>query len=50
MTPFDENEALDEKALYRTVRDAITALKGEEAVLLATGSTAEFYAMNGRGE
>ena len=46
MTPFDEDEALDEKALHRTVRDAVSALKGEDAVLLATGSTGEFYAMS----
>lgn len=46
MTPFDENEELDEKALHRTVRDAVTVLKGEDTVLLATGSTGEFYAMN----
>lgn len=46
MTPFDEKEELDEKALHRTVRDAVAALKGEDAVLLATGSTGEFYAMN----
>jgi 4-hydroxy-tetrahydrodipicolinate synthase len=46
MTPFDENEELDEKALRRTVRDAVAALRGEDAVLLAIGSTGEFYAMN----
>lgn len=46
MTPFDENEELDEKALRRTVRDAVTALKGEDAVLLTIGSTGEFYAMS----
>ena len=46
MTPFDENEELDEKALRRTVRDAVAALKGEDAVLLTIGSTGEFYAMN----
>jgi len=46
MTPFDEKEELDEKALHRTVRDAVAVLKGEDAVLLVTGSTGEFYAMN----
>ncbi len=46
MTPFDEKEELDEKALHRTVRDAVAALKGEDGALLATGSTGEFYAMN----
>ena len=46
MTPFDENEDLDETALHRTVRDAVAVLKGEDAVLLATGSTGEFYAMS----
>ncbi|MDD4890962.1 MAG: dihydrodipicolinate synthase family protein [Phycisphaerae bacterium] len=45
MTPFDKNENLDEKALRRTVRDAVAVLKGEDAVLLAIGSTGEFYAM-----
>ena len=29
MTPFDENEELDEAALHRTVRDAIAVLKNE---------------------
>lgn len=46
MTPFDENDELDETALERTVRDAVTALRGEDAALLTLGSTAEFYAMN----
>jgi len=46
MTPFDKKEELDEKALRRTVRDAVTALRGEDAVLLTIGSTGEFYAMN----
>lgn len=45
MTPFGKNEDLDEKALRRTIRDAVTALKGEDAVLLTLGSTGEFYAM-----
>ena len=46
MTPFDRNEELDEEALRRTVRDAVSALKGEDAVLLTIGSTGEFYALN----
>ena len=46
MTPFDQNEELDEEALRRTVRDAVSALKGEDAVLLSLGSTGEFYALN----
>jgi 4-hydroxy-tetrahydrodipicolinate synthase len=46
MTPFDKNEELDEVVLHRTVRDAVAVLKGEDAVLLTTGSTGEFYAMN----
>ena len=46
MTPFDQNEELDEEALRRTVRDAVSALKGEDAVLLTIGSTGEFYALN----
>ncbi|MDD5699223.1 MAG: dihydrodipicolinate synthase family protein [Victivallaceae bacterium] len=46
MTPFDEQENLNEEALRGTVRDAVATLKGEDAVLLTVGSTGEFYAMN----
>ena len=31
MTPFDDRDELDEKALRRTVRDAVAALKGDHA-------------------
>ncbi len=40
MTSFDDRDERDEKALRRTVRDAVVALKGEDAVLLTIGSTA----------
>ena len=46
MTPFDENEELDEKALRHNVRHICDGLAGEEAVFLVNGSTGEFYAMN----
>ncbi|MQY59110.1 MAG: hypothetical protein GH144_05820 [Clostridia bacterium] len=46
MTPFDENEELDEKALRKSVRYVLDKLKGEDAVFIPTGSTGEFYAMN----
>jgi len=45
MTPFDENEKLDERALRESVRYIADKLKGEDAVFIATGSTGEFYAM-----
>jgi len=45
MTPFDENEELDEKALRESVRYVADKLKGEDAVFIPTGSTGEFYAM-----
>jgi 4-hydroxy-tetrahydrodipicolinate synthase len=45
MTHFDENDQLDEVAIRKGLRHALNALKGEDAVFLITGSTAEFYAM-----
>jgi 4-hydroxy-tetrahydrodipicolinate synthase len=45
MTPFDENDEVDENALRKSVKHVADALKGEDAVFLVTGSTAEFYAM-----
>ena len=45
MTPFDENDEVDENSLRRSVKHVSNALRGEEAVFLVTGSTAEFYAM-----
>jgi dihydrodipicolinate synthase/N-acetylneuraminate lyase len=42
MTHFDEQERLDSKALQAAIRHAINSLKGQDAVFLATGSTAEF--------
>jgi len=45
MTPFDENEEIDEKALREGVRYVVDKLKGEDAVFIPTGSTGEFYAM-----
>ena len=46
MTPFDENEELDEKALREGVRFVADKLKGKDAVFIPTGSTGEFYAMS----
>ena len=46
MTPFDENEELDEKALREGVRWVAEKLEGEDVVFIPTGSTGEFYAMN----
>lgn len=45
MTPFDENEELDEKALRESLKHVVNKLKGEDAVFIPTGSTGEFYAM-----
>jgi 4-hydroxy-tetrahydrodipicolinate synthase len=45
MTHFDESDELDEVAIRRGLGHALNALKGEDAVFLITGSTAEFYAM-----
>jgi 4-hydroxy-tetrahydrodipicolinate synthase len=46
MTPFNENDELDETALRSQLRYAVNQFKGEEAVFMAGGSTAEFYAMS----
>jgi 4-hydroxy-tetrahydrodipicolinate synthase len=45
MTHFDKNGELDLKALRQSVKHVVGALRGENAVFLITGSTAEFYAM-----
>ena len=45
ITHFDENDQLDEKALRKSLNHVANTLKGEDAVFLTTGSTAEFYAM-----
>jgi len=45
MTPFDDNENLDENALRKNVRFLVDKLKGEDGILIPTGSTGEFYAM-----
>jgi 4-hydroxy-tetrahydrodipicolinate synthase len=45
MTHFDEEGKVDEHALRISVRHVANALKEVDAVFLATGSTAEFYAM-----
>jgi 4-hydroxy-tetrahydrodipicolinate synthase len=45
MTHFDEEDRLDDKAVRAGLRHAVEALKGQDAVFLATGSTAEFYAL-----
>ena len=46
MTPFDGDNELDEAALRSSLRYTMDKLEGEDAVFLAGGSTAEFYAMN----
>jgi 4-hydroxy-tetrahydrodipicolinate synthase len=46
MTPFNEKDELDEAALRTQLRYAVNQFKGEEAVFMAGGSTAEFYAMS----
>ena len=46
MTHFDEEERLDCKAVRTGLRHAMRALKGQDAIFLSTGSTAEFYALN----
>jgi len=45
VSPFDKNGQLDEKMLRKSLNFTINALKGQDAVFLTTGSTAEFYAM-----
>ncbi|MHC4459631.1 MAG: dihydrodipicolinate synthase family protein, partial [Planctomycetota bacterium] len=47
VSPFDKNGQLDEKTLRKSLNYAADALEGWDAVFLATGSTAEFYAMTG---
>jgi len=46
MTHFDDEGNLDERAIRRSLKHVADSLKGEDAVFLITGSTAEFYAMN----
>ncbi len=46
MTPFKDNEALDVEALKVSTRWTVDHLKGEDAVILITGSTGEFYNMS----
>jgi 4-hydroxy-tetrahydrodipicolinate synthase len=45
MTHFDEHGDVDVNALRTSLRAVVNALKGEDAVFLVAGSTAEFYAM-----
>ena len=45
MTHFDEQDRVDLHGLKKAVRRTVETLKGEDAVFLATGSTAEFYAL-----
>jgi len=48
MTPFDNDEELDQEALRKGVRHSVNELKGEDVVFVALGSTGEFYAMSDR--
>jgi len=45
MTHFDKKGELDLQSLRKSVGHVVNALKGEDAVFLVAGSTAEFYAM-----
>jgi 4-hydroxy-tetrahydrodipicolinate synthase len=45
MTHFDSDAELDLKSLRKSVKHVADSLKGNDAVFLITGSTAEFYAM-----
>ncbi|MHC4528551.1 MAG: dihydrodipicolinate synthase family protein [Planctomycetota bacterium] len=45
MSHFDENGALDEKAVRTATNHIAKALQGEDAVFVTTASTGEFYAM-----
>jgi len=46
MTHFDKNGLIDEQALRTSVDYAAKALKGQDAMFMTLGSTAEFYAMS----
>jgi 4-hydroxy-tetrahydrodipicolinate synthase len=46
MTHFNNKDELDLESLRISVRHVKDKLKGEDAVFLVTGSTAEFYAMS----
>jgi len=45
MTHFQDDGELDLKSLRKSLQHVVGALKGNDAVFLTTGSTAEFYAM-----
>ena len=45
LTPFDENDEVDEDVLRGAIRKAKGAYRGKEVVFMGGGSTAEFYAM-----
>jgi hypothetical protein len=46
ITHFDEHDEVDVEAIRKAVRFAADGFKGEDAVFVTTGSTAEFYALN----
>jgi 4-hydroxy-tetrahydrodipicolinate synthase len=45
MTPFTQEDELDEKHLRLSLQDTMKKAKGKDLCFLAGGSTAEFYAM-----
>ncbi len=45
MTHFQDDGDLDLKSLKKSVQHVVTALKGNDAVFLTTGSTGEFYSL-----
>ena len=45
VTHFDDDDKVDENAIRKSVSHVANALKGQDAVFLTAGSTAEFYAM-----
>jgi 4-hydroxy-tetrahydrodipicolinate synthase len=45
MTPFDKNDEVDYGGLKSNVEGLVSALKGKDAALVASGSNSEFYAL-----
>ncbi|MHB1032962.1 MAG: dihydrodipicolinate synthase family protein [Pirellulaceae bacterium] len=45
MTPFDEHDEVDYEGLKRNVEQLVGTLQGKDAVLVASGSNSEFYAL-----
>src|SRR3974390_2827523 len=45
MTPFDKNDEVDYGGLKSNVEGLVSALRGKDAALVASGSNSEFYAL-----